>query len=59
MTSSEITQLCTQIFGVLIILIRMRSYVTVEEYRAKQTMLHTEINELRVKVAVIEERAKK
>lgn len=34
----------------------LQSYITVEEYRNKTGVLHTEINELRVRIAVLEDR---
>jgi hypothetical protein len=59
MTVDQVIQLVTQVGGVVLILARMRSYVTVDEYRTKTSSLHAEINALKVQVARLEERAAK
>lgn len=59
MTGAEIADIVTTVCGTILILARMQSYVTVKEYREGKAALHLELNELRVKYAVLEERAKK
>lgn len=46
--------IASQILGTIVILARMRAYVTVEEYRTKVASLHAEINDLKVRIAVAE-----
>lgn len=46
----------SSLWGTRSVLRRLTSYVTVEEYRVGKAALHNEINELRVKLAVYEDR---
>lgn len=59
MTSSDWAQLLVSVCGTIVIVMRQRGYVTVDEYRTKTAALHNEANDLKVRVAVLEERAKK
>ncbi len=56
MTADQIIDTITTVGGTLVILARMRNYVTVDEYRTGKAKLHDEINELRVTVAVLKDR---
>lgn len=49
----------TTLWGFRAVVMRLENYVTVTEYRAKTGALHNEINDLRVKLAVLEDRAKR
>jgi hypothetical protein len=48
MSADQIIDLATTLGGTVAILVRMRAYVSLDEYRNKVTALHAEINELRV-----------
>jgi hypothetical protein len=51
-TPELIAQIITSIGGTVAILVRMRAYVTVDEYRLKVAALHKEINEQGKQLAV-------
>ncbi len=59
MSVDQIIDLVTTIGGTIVILARMRSYVSLDEYRTKIAGLHNEINMLKVLLARLEERAAK
>lgn len=59
MTGAEIVDIVTTIAGTVAILAKLRRYVTVDEYRAKISELHAKNNTLEIRVAVLEERARK
>lgn len=52
MTLELVAQIVTSIGGTIAILVRMRSYVTVDEYRTKTASLHAIINEQGKELAV-------
>lgn len=45
--------------GYAAVVAKLQNYVTVDEYRAKTAALHAENNALTVRVAVLEDRAKR
>lgn len=56
LTGADIVDIVTTLSGTAAILVRMRRYVTVDEYRSKVASLHKQINRLEVKVARMESR---
>lgn len=54
MDAEGLTTIVTSVGGTIAILAKMRSYVTVEEYRLKVASLHEIINEQGKKIAVQE-----
>lgn len=54
MTDDTIVQVVTTIAGTVALWFRQRGYVTVKEYREGKAALHTEVNELKVRLAVAE-----
>lgn len=49
----------TTLWGFRAVVVRLKNYVTVDEYRAKTAALHAENNDLRIRVAVLEDRTRK
>ncbi len=55
----QIGGIISTVCSTLVILARMRRYVTIEEYRNKVAFLHDKINEQAIQIVRLEERAAK
>lgn len=70
MTFAQAMQLLSVLGGLIVtgitswrgysaVMAKLQNYVTVDEYRAKTAALHSENNALHIRVAVLEDRAKR